>query len=356
MTRRSTILHAGLALAGLFTVVLSLVAQEATPKMPKFVSSMQGMTITEEELNRAAAADLEKLEIQKLQTDANYERNRRSVLEYALSRLVEERLLAAEAARQGITSAQLLVREVDKNVREATDQEVSAFYEANKANITIPKEQAMPQIKPYLRQQNYNKLKNEYIDRLKKAAGVSYSIEPPRTRLETTGFPSLGPPGAAVTIVEFSDFQCTYCRAVHSTIEKVLKDFSADVRLVYRQYPLSELHPFAEKAAEASLCADEQNKFWQMHDLLFAEQGSLGVTDLKAKAARLGLNAAAFDACLDSGRYTGKIRQDMFDGARAGVAGTPALFINGRFLSGARPYDEIVAVVKDELQRSKSNR
>ncbi len=326
-------------------------AQEKPQLIPKIISSIQGLSVTEDELNRASAAELEKLELQKLQYDANYERNRYQVIEKALVRLVEEKLLAAEATRQGITSAQLLANEVDKSVHDASDQEVNSFYEAYKARIQAPKEQAMTQIRQYLRQQSYNKAKDEFIGRLKKANGVSYSPDPMRTSLETAGYPSRGPAGAAVTIVEFSDFQCSFCKAVSSTLEKLLQDFSTDVRLVYRQFPLNEIHPLAQKAAEASLCAAEQAKFWPMYDLLFQEQGNLAIADLKAKAARLGLDTAAFNSCLDSGRFRDKIQQDLREGSRVGVTGTPALFINGRFLSGARPYDEIADVIKDEIRR-----
>ncbi len=351
MSCRSSII----VLFAIALLVLPAAAQEKPATLPKVLSSIQGMKVTDEEVNRAAAADLDKLQAQKLQFEANYERNLHQALENALQRVVEDKLVAAEAAKQGITSAELLAREVDKNVHEPTDQEVLAFYEANKSRITMPKEQAIVQIKPYLKRENLTKTRNEYVEKLKKEAGVSYTIEPLRTKIDTAGFPSLGPAAAPVTIVEFSDFQCTFCKAVHSTIEQVVKDFSPDVRLVYRQFPLSDLHPMAEKAAEASLCAAEQDKFWQLHDLMFDEQGSLAVPDLKTKAAKLGLNSAAFDTCLDSGRYAAKIKLDLNEGARVGISGTPALFINGRFYSGARPYEEIAAVVKDELQRKKSS-
>ncbi len=342
-------------LAALTFIAHRSAAQEKAPAPSRIISSIQGMDITEADVARAAAADLGKLELQKLQFDANYERSRHQALENALQRLVEEKLIAAEAARQGITSAELLAREVDKNVHDATDEEVNAFYEKNKARINVPREQVLPQIKQYLKQQSAIKVRGDFIERLKKAGGVSYTVEPERSRIDTAGFPALGPAGAPVTIVEFSDFQCTFCKAVHETIEKIVKDFGADVRLVFRQYPISELHPLAEKAAEASLCAAEQDKFWQLHDLMFADQATLAVADLKGKAVKLGLNAAAFDTCLDSSRYAAKIQADIREGARVGVSGTPALFINGRFLNGARPYEEIAAVVKDELQRKKTS-
>jgi len=120
--------------------------------------------------------------------------------------------------------------------------------------------------------------------------------------------------------------------------------------VVFRQFPLN-IHPRAQKAAEASLCADDQGKFWEMHDAMFADQRKLEVADLKAKAGSLGLDQAQFDQCLDSGKHAAKVAADLADGQRAGVTGTPALFINGRFINGAVPFADLARVIDDELLR-----
>lgn len=342
-------------LAAWITGFQQLVAQEKSSSGAKTVATIKGAVISEEELNRAATPDLEKLELQRLQSEANFIRSRQQILENTLKRLVEERLLDAEAARQGIKAKDLLAKEVDQKVKDPTTEEVNSFYEANKSRIPTPREQVAGQIQQYLKQQNHNKLKDELIDRLKKENQVTLALEPLRTNVEVAGQPSKGPAQAPVTIVEFSDFQCPYCKNFTDTLYRVLKDFSPDVRLVFRQLPLSEIHPLAEKAGEASLCAQEQGKFWEMHDLMFKDQANLKVEDLKAKAAGLGLDAAAFNSCLDSGKYAQTIRQDIRDGALAGASGTPAAFINGRFVGGARPYDELAAMVKEELQKKAAN-
>jgi protein-disulfide isomerase len=129
-----------------------------------------------------------------------------------------------------------------------------------------------------------------------------------------------------------------------------MEKYGDKVRLVFRQYPLG-FHPFAQKAAEASLCAHEQGKFWQLHDAMFANQQGLAVDSLKAKAAELGMSAAAFNACLDGGQYADEVQGDMAAGTAAGVSGTPAMFVNGRFISGAVPLEEITKVIDDELRR-----
>ena len=178
---------------------------------------------------------------------------------------------------------------------------------------------------------------------------VEYKMEPIRVEVAATG-PAKGPANAPVTIVEFSDFQCPFCSRLTPTIKQVEEKYGNKVRVVFRQYPLP-FHQNAQKAAEASLCAADQGKFWEMHDAMFADQNALGVDQLKAKAATLGLNAEQFNSCVDSGKHAATIQADMKDGSAAGVSGTPALFINGRFINGAVPLEQITSVIDDELRR-----
>ncbi len=332
-------------------VLLPLQAQDPKPAASGIVATVDGKPITDDELKKAAASELESLEIQRLQYEANYARERHQVLESNLDRLIEERLLAAEAARIGISEKALLATEVDDKVKPPTQAEVEAFYEANKARISQPRDQVLPQIGQYLQREAYGKAKSEFIQRLNVRYGAKTTLDVFRLRIDTSGHPSRGPEGAPVTIVEFSDFQCTYCKSVESTLREVLKNYSTQVRLVYRQYPIAAIHPDAYKASEASFCAGAQGRFWEMHDLLLNEPGSLKEEALKARAAKLQLDAAAFNSCLQSGKFADRVKQDVRDGARAGVSGTPALFINGRPLTGAQPYAEIAKVIDEELRR-----
>jgi protein-disulfide isomerase len=123
------------------------------------------------------------------------------------------------------------------------------------------------------------------------------------------------------------------------------------VKLVFRHFPLS-FHANAAKAAEAAMCADDQGKFWEMHRVLFANQQKLGIEDLKAHAATLGLDTAKFNACLDGGGKKAYVDADLKAGAEAGVTGTPAFFINGKMLSGALPFAEFKKVIDAELARN----
>jgi len=135
-------------------------------------------------------------------------------------------------------------------------------------------------------------------------------------------------------------------------LKRVEENYKDKIRIVYRQFPLTSLHPHAQKAAEASLCANEQSKFWQLHDAMFTDQQNLTVDDLKAKAAKISLNGTTFATCLDSGKYATAVHDSVVEGSKLGVDGTPALFINGRFLGGNQPYDAIAKMIDDELSRA----
>ncbi len=328
---------------------LPLFAQTGKPAEPGIVARFQGTVITQDELNKLSAADLEKLEMQRLQFEANWERNRRQVLEMNLSRLLEDKLLQAEAAKRGISKEQLLQKEVQGRVKDPTDDDVKAYYEANKQRINVPMAQIAGQISQYLKTNSYNKAKEALVDQLKRDYGVTVSLNAMRSNVDTAGSPSDGPGNAPVTIVEFSDFQCPYCANLSATLHQVLEKYGGKVRLVFRNFPLSQIHPHAEKAAEAGLCAADQGQFWEMHDLMFRTQGQLKEEDLRSKAAQLKLNAEAFNSCLASGKQAGRVKQDLVSGYKLGVSSTPALFINGRFVSGAVPFEDLAKIIDEEL-------
>jgi len=276
---------------------------------------------------------------------------RYNALQSGLNAAVSDRLVELEAAARGMTKDELVEAEVQSKVVEATEEEIDAFYEERKAQIRAAKEQVLGQIKQYIEQQQGQELYQDFITSLEAKYGVERFLEPPRFDVAADGFPSKGSEAAPVTIVEFSDFQCPYCSRVNPSIDRVLENYGERVRVVFRQFPLNSIHPEAQKAAEASLCADAQGKFWEMHDVMFEEQKSLGVDQLKEKAARLGLDAEAFGACLDSDEYAEAVAADLRSGASMGVTGTPAMFINGRFLNGAVPYEQLAAIVDEELAR-----
>jgi protein-disulfide isomerase len=323
---------------------------------PKGVAEINGQAITQEELNQAAADDLKGLETKRLQNDATLAQDKQEIMSKALDELVANKLIEAEAKKQNVTPEKLLENEVDSKVKPPSEADADAFYEANKRQIPVPKEQAMPQVMEYLMERNRAQAHNDYIKRLKKEYGYKSYLEPLRANVEAAGHPTLGPANAPITIVEFSDFECPYCGGLFPTLKQIEKDYADKVRVVYRQFPLSSVHPHAEKAAEASLCALEQQHFWEFHDSMFGNQRELTVDDLKKRAVDMKLDTGKFDECLDSGREADAIQKDIQDGARAGVTGTPAMFINGRFLSGNQPYQTIKDVIEDELERKQASK
>ncbi|MFQ5800857.1 MAG: DsbA family protein [Candidatus Hydrothermarchaeales archaeon] len=167
--------------------------------------------------------------------------------------------------------------------------------------------------------------------------------------------PWAGDKDAEVIIVEFSDFQCPFCARAAPTVNQIKKIYGDKVLFVYRDFPLSSIHPQAQKAAEASQCAFEQDKFWEYHDLLFEKQqdwAGVGVPKFKEYAADLGLDTDQFNGCLDSGKHAQEVTSDLQRGQHLGVTGTPTFFINGKKVVGAQPFSVFQGIIDDELAKT----
>lgn len=168
--------------------------------------------------------------------------------------------------------------------------------------------------------------------------------------------PVLGNASAPVTLVEFGDFQCPFCKKFHDEARKEILDTYVEtgkVKIVYRDFPLENIHPAARPAAEAAQCADEQGKFWQYHDALYTRQDALakGTMDYVALASEFGMNKTAFAKCVKDRKYKDEVTKDYDDGVKAGVDGTPALFVNGKKVSpaGAQPFGVFQAQIEAAL-------
>jgi len=146
---------------------------------------------------------------------------------------------------------------------------------------------------------------------------------------------------APITIVEYSDFQCPFCTRFHNTMNQVLANYPNDVRWVYKHFPLDSIHPYAKKAAEASECANDQGKFWEYNDKMYANQRSINTAYLSTAAKELGFDKEVFDECLSSGKYASKVNDDIQEGKSVGARGTPGSFLNGEALGGAVPYEQL---------------
>lgn len=239
---------------------LSRVSAEAeagttTPEEPSVAALVQGEAVSLDELQKAAAPQLKDLELRKLQLEAQLESQKHQILQDSLNRLVEERLLALEAESRGVTVGELLQTEVEEAKDQITDEEVDAFYQEQTARGSRmpPKERIADQIRAFLPRQ-------KLLASLRQKYEVETFLEEPTTEVEADG-PAVGPEDAPVIIVEFSDFECPYCSRMTDTLKQVKEKYGKTIRLVFRQYPLA-MHANAQKAAEASLCADEQGEFW----------------------------------------------------------------------------------------------
>jgi protein-disulfide isomerase len=167
--------------------------------------------------------------------------------------------------------------------------------------------------------------------------------------------PAKGDENAPVVIVEFSDFQCPFCeRWAQETLPQLTQTYidTGKVKLVYRDFPLSSIHPEAQKAAEAAECARDQGKFWEYHDTLFENRmdwTGVGAAKFKQYSADLGLDTNAFDDCLDSDKYKDEVLNDLNAGGSVGVTGTPTFFINGKKLVGAQPFENFKTAIEEAL-------
>jgi protein-disulfide isomerase len=231
---------------------------------------------------------------------------------------------------------------------------VTRLYLAVQARLNKPLEEVKPQILQQLKQAKLQQARENYLAQLRQQAKVAIYLSPPRVKVGYDPARVKGNPNAPVTIVEFADFQCPFCGRIEPTLNELLNKYDGKVRLAYRDFPLSPIHPYAQKAAEASRCAGEQGKFGDYHDLLFANQAKLDNPSLLQYARSLKLDEKKFEDCLSSGQYAAAVAKDLEEGKQAGISGTPAFFINGIALSGAVPPQSFTALIDDELTRTMS--
>jgi len=301
-----------------------------------------GQTIYEDDLLPLVQAQLLQLRNQEYEVKSR-----------ALENLVNQKLLEAEAKKKGIPIGKLLEQEVDAKAPEPTEEELRAVYLSQKDKLNRPFEEVKAQFQQSLRQSKLQEARQEYLKHLREQAGVSILLRRPKVEVAYDPARLRGSATAPVIIVEFSDFQCPYCRQVQPTLKNLLAKYEGKVSLAYRDFPLREIHPQAQSAAEASRCAGEQGKFWKYHDLLFANPNKLNREGLVEHARNLKLDEKQFDSCVSSTKYKAKIEEDLQEGIRAGVNGTPGFFINGILLSGAQPEAAFERIIQAELATPK---
>jgi len=267
----------------------------------------------------------------------------------AIEAMADDYLLSQAAAKEHQSVDEFLKGKAAAKGK-VTEADAKKFYDARKDLQTrFPKyNEIKDQLVAALQAQRDGQARAEVLAELRKSEPVNVMIQPPRIEVATAGHPVLGPAEAPVTIVEFSDFQCPFCKRVEPSLKEVRDKYGDKVRLIYMDYPLG-MHQNAIGAAQAARCAAAQGKFWPYHDELFADQGKLGPADLKASAKKVGLDSAKFDECYDKGTTRAGVDADKAQGDALGVTGTPAFFINGRPLEGAQPTSAFASVIDDEL-------
>ena len=260
---------------------------------------------------------------------------------------INDTLLSQEAQKKGVTTRALLETEVSAKVPRVTDAEAQAFYNENKDRISGDFAQTKAQIVQYMQERKEQEATLAFAGQLRRASTIQTNLtapESPAFAIATDDQPVKGTANALVTIVAFTDFECPSCARQHPVLDQIVGEFGDRVRLVVRDFPLSQ-HANARKAAEAAEAAREQGKYWEYATVLFRNQSALGVDKLKQYASDLGLDRARFDASLDSGKFADKVQRDLVDGRKLGISGTPTLYINGKRVS-----DNSYATLKSAIE------
>jgi protein-disulfide isomerase len=268
-----------------------------------------------------------------------------------LETLINRTVIESEAKRRGITPDEFR-QSVTADVV-ATDAEIADAYAraAGRSPLGIPGDSELKeQIKANLQAQKRADAFRKAVAELRANAPTEVFLKPPaplRMAIPTSG-PAKGNPRAALTVVEFADFECPYCKQATGTLEPVLREYGDNVRFIYRHMPLPN-HRFAFKAAQAAVCADQQGQFWPYHDLLFSRSPELSAASLEDLARSLKLNMSDFAACLSNEDSRAIVTADMKEATRLGVASTPTFFVNGRMVKGAIAPEEFRKILNEEI-------
>ena len=264
----------------ILAIAASAPAARAQASSAEPVAEVNGVAITAKDVERSLGAKLSELE-EKIYT---LKRNE-------IDALVAQRLLEQEAARRGVSVAALLDEEVTSKVALVTEKEIEDSYRINKARMRGDEASVRAQIRSQLQQQKLTARRGAYLASLRSQAKIVVRLEPPaatRVDVAIAGAPVRGPADAGVTIIEFSDFECPFCKQAQGTVSRIMERYAGKIRLAYRDYPLENIHPLARRAAEAAQCARDGGKFWEYHDVLFAQSPKLAPEDLKRYAREVG--------------------------------------------------------------------
>jgi protein-disulfide isomerase len=297
-------------------------------------------TITESELEEMVAPSLVAL--------------RQQIYDAKIGKLkseIFERLVAEAAAAEGIPVEEYLQKNLEGKVVDPDETEIVKFMTMYRTRLSKDDLEARNQAIQVLTQQQQQRVVAEMLDAMFAEAGVVILLEPPRVEVALgEGTPSRGPLDAPVVLVEYTDFQCPYCSRVQPTIDALVSRYGDHVLFVTKNLPLP-MHPQAQLAGEASLCAQDQAKFWEFRGWLFANQRTMNRETMIAAAGSLGLDQEVFGTCIESGAHAAQVQADMVEARSFGITGTPGFLINGRVISGAQPVESFEVIINEELTR-----
>ena len=264
---------------------------------------------------------------------------------------IAEILIRKDAERMELSFEAYLEQEIGSKLAGPTPERVERFYEQQKDRIGRPLADVRTQIERVLQQQLVRNAHDELVARLREGSDIHVSVEPPRVQVNAETVRVRGPEDAPISIIEFSDFQCPFCRQVQPALAELQAKYGDQVRWSFKDLPLSSIHPQAQKAAEAARCAAEQDKFWEFRATMFSST-SITRELFDSTAETLGVDMGEFATCLDSNRHRDAVLADSAEAESMGISGTPAFVINGVLLTGAQPLENFVAVIDRELERA----
>jgi protein-disulfide isomerase len=273
-----------------------------------------------------------------------------------VNRMIVDRLVGAEAKAAGMSLEDFIDKKIVGGKVTITDKEYKAFV----AEKRIPESQINPQIKErifaFLQTSKKQDLVQAHVAKLTKSNPVEVYFSKPKmnVNVEVGASPFFGGEKAAVTIVEFSDFQCPFCSKGADVVTQIKKKYGNKVKVAFKHFPLP-MHKEARPASEASMCVNEQSmvKFWKFHDLVFKNQGQLDNASLEKYAKESGADVKKFNECMSSKKYAEFVQKDLEYGEKIGVKSTPTFFVNGQLVSGAVPIESFSEIIDDELASAK---
>ena len=314
------------------------------------VAAWNGGSLTYAELTKDVASQVTKLEVDYLTQRFDTETD-------GMNDKVNQAILALEATKRKLANADaLLAEEIDKKVGGTpTEAEVQEAWSVLQRKF---RGKQLEEVRGDVEKAVLGKKKGErfqvYIKELRSSYGVTTQLpypDLPRFMVSADDDPFQGSDAAAITVVQFADYQCPYCGKAQETVDEVMKNYEGKVKFVFRDFPL-DFHENATPAAIAANCAIPQGKFWELHGAIMKDQKAITEADLVRLANEYKLDTTKWDACRKDPAQRDEVAKDEADGKAVGVTGTPAFFINGIFLNGAQPYEKFQAIIDSELRKS----